>query len=410
MSWRLTFQQGSFRGVPFRTVDAGARGGRRLEIHEFAGRDETWPEDFGRVAKGFSFTCWVAGADYMAQRDALEKALDAPGAGTLINPFRGLFNVKVNSWECTENAGDGGGGIADYTIEFVIDPGAIVSPAAIDTGAQSRAAADKVQAAAPKQFAKKFSVKGVVAFVDKNAAKLVGEIAKVSAVVARVTDGVSQVIHSIEAGALLLVARAQELVRVPETLAQQVTGFVHTIGILGSSAARLGGLFELLDFGGDLPAVIGDTEARRRERANQDAIVHLVSLVAAAELVRTIAATDFASYQDAVAMRDRAADRLDVLMLRAADLGDDDGAAAFQDLRHALIRDVTARGGSLARLQTYTPLRTEPALVIAQRLYGADAELRAAEIVARNRIAHPGFVPGGQPLEILAPIGGGIDG
>jgi len=41
-----------------------------------------------------------------------------------------------------------------------------------------------------------------------------------------------------------------------------------------------------------------------------------------------------------------------------------------------------------------------PAIVLAYRLYG-DAE-RADEIVARNRVRHPGFVPGGQPLEVLS--------
>ncbi|PTS90230.1 hypothetical protein DBR17_01670, partial [Sphingomonas sp. HMWF008] len=53
----------------------------------------------------------------------------------------------------------------------------------------------------------------------------------------------------------------------------------------------------------------------------------------------------------------------------------------------------------------YTPATTEPALVIAARLYAdpAQAEIRAAEIVARNRVVHPGFVPGGVALQVLTP-------
>jgi prophage DNA circulation protein len=41
---------------------------------------------------------------------------------------------------------------------------------------------------------------------------------------------------------------------------------------------------------------------------------------------------------------------------------------------------------------------TLPALVVAHRVYG-DAT-RADEIVSRNRVRHPGFVPGGIALEV----------
>lgn len=44
-------------------------------------------------------------------------------------------------------------------------------------------------------------------------------------------------------------------------------------------------------------------------------------------------------------------------------------------------------------------MTTMPALLIAHRVYG-DAR-RADDIVSRNRIAHPGFVSGGQVLEVL---------
>jgi prophage DNA circulation protein len=48
-----------------------------------------------------------------------------------------------------------------------------------------------------------------------------------------------------------------------------------------------------------------------------------------------------------------------------------------------------ARSG--AGLRTYAPAETMSALVLAHALYG-DA-LRSGEIVARNRVQHPGFVP-----------------
>jgi prophage DNA circulation protein len=52
----------------------------------------------------------------------------------------------------------------------------------------------------------------------------------------------------------------------------------------------------------------------------------------------------------------------------------------------------------LARLGTYTPLTVLPALVLAHRIY-QDAT-RADELVARNGISHPAFMPA-VALEIL---------
>ena len=151
--------------------------------------------------------------------------------------------------------------------------------------------------------------------------------------------------------------------------------------------------------------MLGDTPARNQQRDNQAAYVQLVNAVAAAELVRAIAAADFASYDEAAGARDAAADALDTLATRQADAGDDDGAAIYDALRLALVRYVTARGGSLARLQAFTPARTEPALVIAFRLYGDAVSVadQADEICTRNAIAHPGFVPGGIALQVLTP-------
>lgn len=43
---------------------------------------------------------------------------------------------------------------------------------------------------------------------------------------------------------------------------------------------------------------------------------------------------------------------------------------------------------------------TLPALVIAQTLYGDGSE--ADQIVSKNSVRHPGFVTGGQTLQVLS--------
>jgi|GEM_PF-414304 len=224
------------------------------------------------------------------------------------------------------------------------------------------------------------------------------------------------------------------------------------------------GLIDTAASGGYLRPVIGSTPARRQQRINQAAVVALVRHVAAAQAVDAISRMSFASYDEAIATRNSLTDQLDDLALIAADAavslavspvpvpasgttvttgggtvsggptgaapsggvpsaratdqtvlaGDDDIIGetgpdavyqALEAVRVAVINDVTARGADLARLRLYQPMQNDPALVVAHRLYADLTRLddRCAEILARNDIAHPLFVPV-RPLEVVSDV------
>jgi prophage DNA circulation protein len=82
------------------------------------------------------------------------------------------------------------------------------------------------------------------------------------------------------------------------------------------------------------------------------------------------------------------------------ELGDPtyDVTATLAQVRAAVVRDVATRSEYLLRTATYTPLAVLPAVVLAHRIY-QDAT-RADELVLRNGVAHPAFVPA-QVLEVL---------
>lgn len=393
------WQKGSFRGVPFVTMDHEATGGRRVAMHEFPQAEKPVLEDLGRRGARYSIECYVRGADHIDKANRLAEALERPGAGTLIHPWLGSMQVGVESYGRRDSVSEGG--ITSFSIEFVESGLPALPPPASDTAAQATAVADKEKAAAKERFGLAHKIAKVTAFVEQASEKLAKGLAIAAQVQAGLSGGVGGVLGAlgVATSALGLPGIARDAL----ALAQSVVNVVQLVGTLTSS---LGPLEALLDWGDDLDPVTGSTPARDQERINQAAFVQLVNSVAAAEIVRQIAATSFASYEDAIDVRNRTAARLDRLALRQADAGDDDGAAAYDALRRAMVRDVTARGGSVARLQRYTPATTEPALVIAYRLYGAAAlEERVEQVVARNRIAHPAFVPTGVPLQVLTPMG-----
>jgi prophage DNA circulation protein len=409
MSAPAGWQKGSFRGATFRTEEQEVTGGRRGVAHEFPqGEKPVW-EDLGRSARRYRIDCHITGADYPAGADALQDALDQPGAGTLIHPWLGAMQVAVpqDGWTRRDSTVDGG--IAWFSIDFVETGLPAPQPAATDTQADAVAAADGAADAAPGLFADGFSLDGVTGFVEQAADGVVQAAALAVRVQAALAGGIGPTLSLLNSQ-LGLLGSAGALLRAPVALGRSIVGLVQTLSAItgpGGSASlptRARGFRALMDWGGDIDPVIGHTPARAIQAANQAAIVQLVNLTASAELVRCHAATDFSSYDDAVAARDDAAERLDALALRQADSGDDAGADQYDALRRAVTADLTARGGTLARLQSHVPAVTLPALVIAQRLYGdpASVEARAAEIVARNKVRHPGFVPGGVALQVLS--------
>lgn len=108
-------------------------------------------------------------------------------------------------------------------------------------------------------------------------------------------------------------------------------------------------------------------------------------------LARAARAYQPKSYDDAIATLDVVARAIENEATVAGDMGDDAGFATLRQLQGSVIRDLRARGASLAPLITVAFAETLPALVMAHRLYG-DAT-RADEIVARVDPVHPGFMP-----------------
>ena len=421
MGWREEYQQGSFRGAAFRTESASNRRGRRVASHEFPGRDEPVVEDLGRRAREFQIECHVIGADYRTQRDALLDALEADGPGLLVHPWHGRMMVVVLDAEESESTEEGG--MCRFRITFGEAGMAAPAPVEIAAGAEAPAAASAIVAAAPGSLAKGFTIGGAAAFVEQAAGNLIDGMAGAAQIAAAMRGGTGARLRAFDAGLRFLPTNITRLLRAPIDLGHALSGLVQAVALLPAQGrrARLAPLELMLGWEPALPILSESTPQRRREAANRRALLHLFHSVAAAELVRAASVIDYASYEDARATRDGVAARLDLLAMAAADRGADDEADVFDRLRLALHRDIAARGQTLARVHQLELAQTEPALVLAHRLYANRAQLRlsraasieaqAAEIVGRNGVRHPGFVPAGSPIAVLTdPSAGAVAG
>lgn len=398
-SWQEQLRQASFRGVPFSVSSAEAGFGRRTVTHEYPLRDRPFVEDLGRKARTLTVEALVLGTGYMALRDRLLAALEAPGPGTLVHPYLGEMTVTVTDVKLRESTAEGG--VARFTLSCVEAGEMTYATSAANAAQAVSAAGEAVTRAATAQFVRTYATQDKPAFLASAAGALLqkglgamreatGLVRSTAARVAALTRDIRTVTQSVLDVAYVPAMAAQALVSNLQQLVREVT-------TVPRESLQLAQLF--FTFGDGLTGLIGGTTSRQQLAANQHAMVQLVRATAVAEAAQAASAVAFTSVEDAVAVRNELVEVMDALMLGGAD---DDLYDALRTLRSATVRDINARGADLAHLVKFTPHQTLPALVIAHQLY-ADAT-RADEIVARNGIAHPGFVAGARVLEVVADV------
>ena len=151
MAWRDRLLSASFRGAEFRVESHTAEAaGRRVEVHEYPGRDRPYPEDLGRRTSQYEVEAYVLGADYDRARDALVAACAVPGPGELVHPYLGVLEVACTGCTVIERSAEGG--MARITLEFVVAGEARYPAATTDTASEITAAADAAVAALEDAF------------------------------------------------------------------------------------------------------------------------------------------------------------------------------------------------------------------------------------------------------------------
>ena len=106
----------TFRDVRFYTTKDINTGGQRLAKHSFI-NGGTKTVSSGLQDDSFTIECFVAGDNYIDQKNALKSALNVIGTGTLIDRFYGEIEVNVDTFTITEDREKYGR--ADFKIVFL---------------------------------------------------------------------------------------------------------------------------------------------------------------------------------------------------------------------------------------------------------------------------------------------------
>lgn len=378
--------RGSLRGAEFQVRSNDLEFGRRQQAHEYPLRDVPYVDDLGLKGRRFQIEVFVAGLDYTAARDRLVAEIEKPGPGTLVHPYYGTRQVAVLEARVRESSREGG--MATFTLTCM-EAGELTYPAtSIDTAQATQDKVVKAREASLADFVRKFKVENLPGWsVTQLQDEVTRELSGITGVVGDVAGGIA----------------AQ--IRAPDSLGAAIQSAIARVADLAGAPSRALGVYSSLSSAGaGSPAIPQATVTRRTQAQDASALQRLTRETAAIEAAQVTAAMEFESVDDALATRAQVIENLDACM-EATDpvTGEpisDEVFDALRGLRTAVAQDLRERGAKLPRIARVTQSATLPASVVAYRLYG-DAS-RADEIVARNKVRHPGFVPGGKSLEVLS--------
>ena len=410
--WREKLSPASFRGVRFFIETSSSSGGRDWVKHELPGRDLPFHEDMRQGTRGFSLKGYVLGDDYFVARDALVDALDKPGPGILIHPFKGTLNVVALPYTYDEDFVKGG--MAAFELAFEETGEVAVPEPAPDYDSLTDEAADEMDETALEEFAHAYDVEGPSFLTD-------GIVADISEWTSQGIEAIATIPDELEGSPVgkLLAALDDIDTDIQALLFQgdglgnymqnKIEGISNLDQYIGSFAA-FNCLMDLSLFGDPsntspfskpLESIPLTTAARLQQQENRDQFKALMARKAISEAAKLAVRTEYDSRREADYFREVLSEKLDDEITLAGDSFNDDGYLALKKLRVAMSKALSEKAGQLPVIIQYlVPPVAMPALVVAYNFY-EDLSWED-DIVKRNlSIIHPGFLPSGSTIELV---------
>lgn len=401
--WAKFMRPASYKGVPFFVKTARRTGGRSIVNHEFAGRDDNFAEDKGKLSHSFPIIGHVTGDDYMDQRDALIEALESKGAGILIHPYYGRENVVAATNEILEESVKGR--TATITMLFIpageyrypvklVDVNAELLEAVAGTIKASKGMIEMALdiAAIPGEAVR------LASFMVEKAGDALGKVLAPFAKLRNIAAQLSYSIRNIKAEVNTLLAAPGELA---DRLLASFDMVKDAIDSPEDSVTAFKGLYTFgADTVGAPPPPPADTVTRSRIKKNNDAIANFMKTVAVAKVCQMVIEVDFPSVAEASAERESIVAFIDELMEDPDVNPSDDLYQALSDLAANVVSALPDERSDLPAVIEYIPFETMSSLVLTYEIY-QDIN-KEQDIISRNKIPHPGFIPGGEALEIVS--------
>jgi prophage DNA circulation protein len=391
MSFREQLRSASFRGVPFKVSGARSNFGRRVNTYEFPNRDRPYSQDMGRSAREFSVDAYLIGEDYLSQRDALLYECEKGGPGELVHPYYGSLSVLFKSARVRDRASDRR--MCTVSLTFVEYNVLIEYPLeTIDSISQVLSAREAAIQAVFETFQDIYQIANEPSYIVNSAMDTIDQFISQGETLRRSVQSIpdfQRTIQNIKNKGDAIVSLAGDIVNGIIDILTFGTNPENPDNPADENNAqnRFDELKEFFDF-------TPETGTPARTIANA---VQTTAVIAASGVLTQI---DFDSVRSSETTRDVVLTQIDKIN-KQEDV-QNTIYNSLETLRAKVAQDIQIRKAELERISTFTPARTLPSLVIANYLFGGVE--KESDIVNRNNIEHPGFIPGGREVEILVNV------
>lgn len=361
------YRQASFRGIPFHAQSTSSEvAGRRAAVHEYAGRDESYPEDLGLKAKSFTLSAYVIGKTYQDKRDALIDACTKKGPGELIHPYHGTLQVLCTG--CSVSEGTDQGLMASFSLSFALAPTKSSFVSRPDTGVIAKNYIKAFDAMAKEAFLAGYIPGRMPSFASL-------DLMETAAKVDELLSDVDALIDTFN----------------PANIIKNVQSFVGELTF--NEALKITG--DVLQ----ITAPLATSQAGQKVMSLASELTTFVSRQSLAKSATYLTEKAFISSNEAI--NDFfSVDRLIEAELETSSFrGEANLFFAGQDMRYSLGEHIKKTAVHLPKLENVLVTQTDASLPIAYKLTGnAD---NANDFAKRNALKHPSFSHGGERYEVL---------
>ncbi|BBT38937.1 DNA circularization protein [Pseudomonas putida] len=410
-TWRDRLLPASFRGVGFWVDSETTPVGRRVQLHEYPQRDKPMVEDMGAQTRRTKMTAFVIGDDCFVQRDNLLHALNQPGPGWLVHPWFGLMSVTAGDG-CDVSHDRREGGMVRFQLDFIED-GEKGYPVGVPHTA--RQLEDQSKSWLDSAIARYKAAMAVVNRVRIAAVQLQNGIAGIQMAIQAEFNQITSAITSVQSLADLLMNFPDNLGTMIQAqfsgfsdgsrwtdddeafssytaLAGLASGATVAATQLTSAAAPAGGQATVATVTAARDLVRDALLIKAVQIAAQMPVTQAPAVLPAVptldqQVVTPVSRPEVPTTDEVLVLRDALSDAIWQAGLSAPPAH----FVVLQDVQKKLRAHLTKVAMAGVRLIDVAPKESMPAVVLAYRLYG-DAT-RADEIVTRNKVVHPGFLP-----------------
>ena len=423
------YRPASFGGAPFYVSQTTDAFGRRGAHHEFPYKDRGLWDDLGgkdgqRQLEGY-VTDFIDGG-FAAARDRLAEALQK-GAGELVHPWLGRHQVVCVDYSLSHNEKELG--VCRVSMTF-IDADTTAGQPQANPVAGVMSGGDSARTALSGLFSNNFSVRGVMAFVAETS------FARLDPLLVYVRQGLSVYRQTVAAlqpfidDALNIFGDtrgrnfflpdyavdkidyldANRLTLPPDELALNILGLtallIPVAGNAENAYQSISGLWSLAAGAEPYRSPSGAASAVSEAIINRNlaALDFLFMGAAAVETARLVPWISFEYQSQAAEVQTDLLTRFDALAEKVNSFSDGEAEAdafylAGQTMVAHALEIIGLTAPNLALLGQTTLIDTWPSVRLCYDLY--ESLDREDDLVSRNQVSHPGFMPGGVALEYL---------